>query len=134
MEKKRESAKDKRIRLALEDQIRRQSEWEEFAKSYHKNLMELVYNYMASPILEVEAEANAFLFSRAKDYLQIKLPLELPNEYNADIQYNYNEVCFELDDVKKAEEAERELQKRIAAVKAKLSKEELELLISEYDR
>jgi hypothetical protein len=136
MEKKRESAAERRIRLQQENMIRKEAEWKEFSNSYPSSLLKLVHGYMMYPhLLELIANNwygdDRFTFRKIGSYgsyEELSLPLILPDEYDDNIMYRLDNIMSDLN-VAIEEEKERQAKEvKISLALSKLTPEEIELL------
>jgi hypothetical protein len=119
--KKRETAKEKRERLALEEQIRNDNEWLELKNQYPTILLDFVFVFSKLPNYEVnkhEAVYDSPFF----------LPIVLPNDYDFDVIFEIQRMNDYLEEIRLKEEYEKEKNRKIYAALAKLTKEEKELL------
>ena len=126
--KKRESKKDKLIRLEHEYMMNRKAQYEEFASSYTKNLLLLVHNYMTHYArycgeLHVGVLDNYFSFRTNSYSTSVKLPLVLPSEYDGGVIFEtlYDDLVFELASDMRIKQEQEKRSMKIDAVSMKIN-------------
>ena len=126
--KKRETAKEKRERLALEEQIRNDNEWLELKNQYPTILLDFVFVFSKLPNYEVNKHEAVYSFTDRVYDSPFFLPIVLPNDYDFDVIFEIQRMNDYLEEIRLKEEYEKEKNRKIYAALAKLTKEEKELL------